>query len=201
MNMGFDGGVEYGGLRNGHEVSVLICYLLKNISVPLTKTELSDALLNEGLVNYFELTNSLSELVKLNQVHVTVDVDGTEEYTLTDIGTKNLGVIETELPASVREKAVNAVLRILAMKKRLQDNRAEIIAVKDGFKVNMQILDIGSDLLDLELFVPDAMVAKQIRNNFLNDPQLLYKGILALLMGDLKSVGELIPSEENNLFD
>lgn len=199
--MGFDGGVEYGGLRNGHEVSVLICYLLKNISVPLTKTELSDALLNEGLVNYFELTNSLSELVKLNQVHVTVDVDGTEEYTLTDIGTKNLGVIETELPASVREKAVNAVLRILAMKKRLQDNRAEIIAVKDGFKVNMQILDIGSDLLDLELFVPDAMVAKQIRNNFLNDPQLLYKGILALLMGDLKSVGELIPSEENNLFD
>lgn len=201
MNIGFDGGVEYGGLRNGHEVSVLICYILKNITVPLTKTDLSEALLNEGLVNYFELTNSLSELQKLRQIHASVDVDGNEEYALTEKGAKNLEVIETELPVVVREKAVNAVLRILARKKRLQDNRAEIIAVKDGFKVNMQILDIGTDLLAVELFVPDSMVAREIRKNFLNDPQLLYKGILALLMGDLKSVGELIPSDDNKLFD
>lgn len=201
MNMGFDGGVEYGGLRSGHEVSVLICYLLKNIDQPLSKTDLSEALLNEGLVNYFELTNSLSELLKLGQIKVLVDVDGNEEYALTQKGIKNLLIIETELPVVVRDKAVNAVLRILARKKRLQDNRAEIIAVNDGFKVNMQILDIGTDLLDVELFVPDSMVAKKIRNNFLNDPQILYKGILALLMGDLKSVGELIPSDDNNLFD
>lgn len=199
--MGFDGGVEYGGLRSGHEVSVLICYLLKNIDQPLSKTDLSEALLNEGLVNYFELTNSLSELLKLGQIKVLVDVDGNEEYALTQKGIKNLLIIETELPVVVRDKAVNAVLRILARKKRLQDNRAEIIAVNDGFKVNMQILDIGTDLLDVELFVPDSMVAKKIRNNFLNDPQILYKGILALLMGDLKSVGELIPSDDNNLFD
>lgn len=199
--MGFDGGVEYGGLRSGHEVSILICYLLKNIDAPLTKSDLSEALLNEGLVNYFELTNSLSELSRLEQINISLDKDGNEEYTVTQKGILNSGVIESELPIVVREKAVKAVLKVLAKKKRLEDNRAEIISVKDGFKVSMQILDIGSDLMDLELFVPDSMIAKKIRNNFLNDPQILYKGVLALLMGDLKSVGELIPSDNNNLFD
>jgi len=201
MENGFDGGIEFGGLRSGYEVSILVCYLLMSVGEPLSAQEISEALLAEGLVNYFELTNSLAELRKLEQVFVGRDRDGLEQYILTPKGKDNAKLLDRELPKSVREKAVQAILRTLARKKRLKENRTEIHQVEDGFQVTLHVLDIGSDLMKLELFVPDLEVAKQVRTNFLNDPGLLYKGVLALLTGDMKTVGELAPSKEPKLFE
>ena len=43
------------------------------------------------------------------------------------------------------------------------------------------MLDIGSDLMSLKLFVPDKEQAEQIKERFFEDPARVYKGILELL--------------------
>lgn len=199
--MGFDAGVEHGGLRSGYEVNILICYLLKHCGEPLSKNEIIETLLNNGLVNYFELTNSLVELKKLEQIDVDVNEKNEDIYSISKKGLFNLTMLEREIPKTVKQKAIDAALQLLAKKKRLVDNIAEITQVPDGYKVDMKILDIGTDLLDISLFVPDIASAKRIRSAFLNDPQLIYKGVLALLTGDMDTVGDLIPSKDDYLFD
>ena len=50
----------------------------------------------------------------------------------------------------------------------------------------------------MSLFMPTEQEAKQVQQHFLSDPLLTYKGVLALLTGDLQTVGELIPTNEDD---
>ena len=74
----------------------------------------------------------------------------------------------------------------------------DYIKEEDGYIVDLTITDIGSDLLKMSLFMPTEQEAKQVQQHFLSDPLLTYKGVLALLTGDLQTVGELIPTNEDD---
>ena len=78
----FTAGVEPGGLTHGYEIKILVCYLLGQIGTGMTFTQISDALLHRGLVNYFELANALSDLTESG--HLTCeDCAGRQEDTVT----------------------------------------------------------------------------------------------------------------------
>ncbi len=197
----FSGGVEPGGLRTTYEINILICYLLKTVDAQFTKAQLTEILQRDGLVNYFELANSLNELVKLGQVTVTKNDAGEDCYGITELGALACSTIERTVSVAVREKAVKAALRLMKKVERERKNKAEITKVDDGYIVTMRILDYGSDLMELKLFLPDANQAALVKRQFMNDPQLLYKGVLSLLVRDLDEFGDLAPCEDDDLFD
>ena len=95
----------------------------------------------------------------------------------------------------IREKALRSATALLARQKNERENVVTIDKVQDGYVVNMIISDIGSDLMNLSLFMPTEVEAEVIKRRFNTDPLLVYKGILALMTGDMKTVGELIPSD------
>ncbi len=197
----FSGGVEPGGLRTTYEINILICYLLKTVDARFTKAQLAEILQRDGLVNYFELANSLNELVRLEQVTLSKSYSGEEVYGVTELGAQACAAIERTVAVSVRDKAVKAALRLMKKVERQRKNKADIVQTSDGYLVNMRILDYGSDLMELKLFLPDAGQAALVKRQFLNDPQLLYKGVLSLLVRDLEEFGDLVPSEDDGLFD
>ncbi len=182
----FSGGVEPGGLRTTYEINILICYLLKSVDAAFTKAQLAEILQRDGLVNYFELANSINELVKLDQIRAEKQADGEDVYRVTELGAKACATIERTVSASAREKAVKAALRLVKRIDRERKNKVDISQTEDGYLVTMRILDVGSDLMTLTLFLPDAMQAEVVKRQFLNDPQLLYKGVLSLLVRDLE---------------
>ena len=104
-NDAFTAGVRPGGLTNSTEIRLLLCYLVKNAG-PITRTEIENALMEEALVNYFEIGSCLDDIAR--QQLVTADGD---RYTITDKGRKVAQELAYDLPRSVREKAVAAVLR------------------------------------------------------------------------------------------
>lgn len=196
----FTAGVEPGGLTHGYEIKILVCYLLGQIGTGMTFTQISDALLHRGLVNYFELANALSDLTESG--HLTCeDCAGRQEdtsYHLTDLGRQTACTFSGTLPVSVREKAVKSARHQLLRRKIESSNHASIRKAEDGYIVDMTICDIGSDLLSLSLFMPTEQEAEQVRQHFLSDPLLTYKGVLALLTGDLQTVGQLIPTKDED---
>jgi len=103
-NDAFTAGVRPGGLTNSTEIRLLLCYLVKNAG-PITRTEIENALMEEALVNYFEIGSCLDDIAR--QQLVTADGD---RYTITDKGRKVAQELAYDLPRSVREKAVAAVL-------------------------------------------------------------------------------------------
>ena len=62
------GGVEPGGLRNKSDIRLLICYLLSSIDAPLSKQDIVQIMQENGLANYFEVMDSLSEMVEKGTV-------------------------------------------------------------------------------------------------------------------------------------
>ncbi|MEF9852536.1 MAG: DUF4364 family protein [Hydrogenoanaerobacterium sp.] len=195
----FSEGLEPGGLKKGYEIKILLCFLLQNIKEKLTLSQINEALLKRGLVNYFELADAMSELLESGHIIICDTTKNDEErYSLTSLGEKTSVEFSGTLPAAVREKALESARNILERQKNAAENIVTIDKVKDGYMVNMIISDIGSDLLNLSVFMPTETEAEAVKRQFVRDPLLIYKGSLALLTGDLKTVGELVPT--NNAF-
>ena len=71
-NDAFTAGVRPGGLTNSTEIRLLLCYLVKNAG-PITRTEIENALMEEALVNYFEIGSCLDDIAR--QQLVTAEGD------------------------------------------------------------------------------------------------------------------------------
>ncbi|MEG2073591.1 MAG: DUF4364 family protein, partial [Angelakisella sp.] len=121
-------------------------------------------------------------------------------YTVSELGAATASTFEADLPTAVRERAMASLGGIQKLLRRQEENHVEIAKTDDGFELSMTITDIGTNLMSIKLFMPTMERCEAIRRLFLNDPLVVYKGVLALLTGDMKTVGELIPSGEN-LFD
>ena len=95
-NDAFTAGVRPGGLTNSTEIRLLLCYLVKNAG-PITRTEIENALMEEALVNYFEIGSCLDDIAR--QQLVTADGD---RYTITDKGRKVAQELAYDLPRGKR---------------------------------------------------------------------------------------------------
>ena len=104
-NDAFTAGVRPGGLTSSTEIRLLLCYLVKNAG-PITRQEIENALMEEALVNYFEIGSCLDDITKQELVTLTGD-----SYAITDKGRKVAQELAYDLPRTVRERAVAAVLR------------------------------------------------------------------------------------------
>lgn len=60
----FNGGVEPGGLRSKDEIRILICYLLASVGDPLSREDIISIVRDNGLANYFETVDAISEMAK-----------------------------------------------------------------------------------------------------------------------------------------
>ena len=177
----FTAGVQPGGLTTGLEVRLMICYLLYRVGEPMSFTQLNETFQRDGLVNYFEFAQTLEWLCQTDHVKVNTLPDGTAVYSLQELGVQTARTFERSLPRSVREKAVESALQLLTRARREQENLIEIQKVQDGFQLRIRMIDIGSDLMDLALFVPTMKECEQMKEHFLEDPISFYQGVLTML--------------------
>ncbi len=177
----FDAGIELGGLRNRNEIRLLVCYLLKALDKPAPKTLVIDAILNDGLANYFEVNEAIAELLKNGNIDRNI-VDGEEVLTVTARGRNSAELLETTLPKTVREKAVNAAIKFFTLAQNKRENKILTEKLADGsYNVTFILGDEGDELMRLTVFVADALQLEIVKNNFLNDPVKLYSSIITAL--------------------
>ncbi len=68
--------------------------------------------------------------------------------------------------------------------RRERENSVTMEKLPNGYNVICTIHDAEEPLLSLTLRVADEPQAQLIREEFLNDPVLLYRSVLAILTGD-----------------
>ena len=174
-NDAFTAGVRPGGLTNSTEIRLLLCYLVKNAG-PITRTEIENALMEEALVNYFEIGSCLDDIAR--QQLVTAEGD---QYTITDKGRKVAQELAYDLPRTVRESAIRAVMQIRSWNHRAASNRAVVQETDGKFSVVCSIGDMGSDVFRMELAMPDKLTAEMIKNNFIAHGSDIYPKLMDML--------------------
>ena len=176
------GGVQPGGLTNDFEVKILICYLLDNMEQPLSFDQLNEILQSTGLVNYFEFAESLSDLLKSGHLREETDDEGQQVYAITEVGSVTAQTFKKTLPLSVREKTIEAARHLAEVHKCMDEVEINYQSVPDGYILQMVMKDIGSDLLDMKVFLPTEEECLQVKERIESDPASLYANIVALLM-------------------
>ncbi len=182
----FTGGVEPGGLWNQNDIRILICYVLHSVDAPLSREDIGQLLQQKALANYFEVGDALAALERLG--HITLE-DGLCRIEKT--GREIAATLGDTLPLSVRDKALEAALMLLAQARIQRENRVEIEESEKGFKVSCHISGGDMDLMEVSLYVPDRPQAELVRRNFYKDPEGIYRLLLSFLTGDTGYAKEL----------
>ena len=183
----FTAGVEPGGLRSKNEIKILLCYLLASMDAPLSKDDIVTIMQENGLANYFEVTNALAELTERGSVVIKNGL-----CTAGDSARVIADRLDSSLPSSVRERAVSAAVSLLARARRESENKVEINETERGFDVVCHISGGDMDLMSFSLYVPDLRQAKLVKRNFQRDPENVYRVMLALVTGNRDLISDAL---------
>ena len=88
------------------------------------------------------------------------------------------------MPLSVRDKALEAAFTLLAQARAQRENKVEIRQTQRGYQITCHISGGDMDLMTVSLYVPDKDQAKLVKRRFYQDPENVYKVLLATLTGD-----------------
>ena len=181
MAEAFTAGVKMGGLTNDTEIRILLCYLIKSVG-PVTREAMEAALLQEELVNYFEFVGALNDLVAQG-----LAIEGANGYTITEKGTTVAQTLSEDLPRSVREKAVAAVLRCQTWARKEAKYSARITEKADGHcTVRCTVKGLDSELFCLELGAPDRLSAELVKKQFILKGNEIYQLLINKLTEEEK---------------
>ncbi len=164
------------------DIKILICYLLNSINEPFSKEKTVELIVKNDLADYFNIREAICELVESG--NLTEDKDG--NIAVTESGRNVATTLESNLPFTVREKAVKESVKMRTRSRREKENDVIITKTDNGIRVNCIIKDGDQELMRLNLLVADALQADMIKERFLSDPAELYKSVVYKLLSDKK---------------
>lgn len=186
----FNAGIEPGGLRSKNDIRILICYMLCGAGAPLSKNDIITVMCENGFANYFEVMDAVSGLAEMGSI--TSVPESPDLFTANPRTQEISQQLNTMLPPAVRERAVACAINLLAAAKRERENQVEIVHGKHGYEVTCHVSGGELDLMSFSLYVPDYAQAKLVRKQFLRDPEIVYKALLALVTGEHDLVEDIL---------
>lgn len=186
----FDEGINLGGMRSKNEIKTLICYLYNSVKENMDKGIVIQAILKQGLANYFETSSAFDDLV-MNGNLIPAD-DEHKTYSLTEKGAEIAKQLDSTVAYTIKEKAYECAVKLLAEKKKEIENRVNISKNDNGFTVECSVSGGDMDLMKLNIYAPEMEQALILKKNFLDNPNKAYKVMLALLTKDKETVGDAL---------
>lgn len=173
-------------LTDRDDVKIFILYLMNSIGYPLEYGVLHDISVQDGYVSTFDFIEAFDELVQNDNVtKETVDED-TEMITITEKGKHIADTLNGRLLSSVRERALKSALRLLSFKKRGTKITSDVSQLPHGkYEFKCSIKDNSGDLMELRVTLDNPKQLDRTMYNFDAHPEFIYKGILALLAGEV----------------
>ncbi|MBQ4050056.1 MAG: DUF4364 family protein [Oscillospiraceae bacterium] len=168
-------GVGPGGLRETHDVKILVCYMLSCISAPLPREKIAEIIV-PSVTDYFTFSAAFEELMAMG--HLTEDAKG---FSLTALGTATARNLQSSLPLTLRDKVsaeANLALQLMNREGALQ---TEIVPHKDGYHVRCVMADGDLVFLDLSFYAPDLASAERIRLRFREQSTGVYTALMQML--------------------
>lgn len=202
------------------QVKVFILYLLEKVGYPLDYNDLATIIIRDGYVDYFDFVTYFHELLEdghIKKISVPCDgakdkpseqkdengVTGPDNSSDNDAQTKDLyevsetgrmiakGLADDLLIAGVREKSYISAMRHLSLEKRgaVVDHRIEMVG--DGTYIfHCSIKDCDGMAFDLALRADSYLQVSRMRMNFEDKPDVVYRGIIALVTGNVNYLFE-----------
>lgn len=156
--------------------------MLDKVDFPLTNSQISEFILNEGYTNYFTLQQTISELAESGFVREESTHSRTF-YHLTEEGAQTLHFFKNDISPAIQDD----IDTFLTKKKYELKNEVSVKAdyyqnSKGDYSVRCQVFEQGSTLIDLTITAPTEAEAQTMSNNWTKKNQEVYAAIMASLL-------------------
>jgi len=174
-------------LRDKNDIKIFILYLLRHIGYPLDFVSINDIVVQDGYVGYFDFVECFAELLETGNILEIPAEEGREElYEITPQGIHVADNLDSRLLSSIREKSLKSALRFLSFRERGAKIKFDFRPLQNGrFLANCLITEKDEELLNVSLTLESGHQLERIRHNFYDKPEVVYKGIMAVLTGEV----------------
>lgn len=171
-------------LDNYVDIKVFILYLMKNVGEPLEFTTVNDIVLQDEFVGYFDFAFCFSDLLDAGAI-VSEESGGKTLYSVSALGLETLESYEGSLLPVIKERALRSALRLIAFNRSGSRITTDINEVTGGYMLVCRIKDKERTLFSTEIFIAERAIAEKYRANFEERAEVIFRGVLSLLSGDV----------------
>lgn len=167
-------------LTDKNDIKIFVLYLLDNIHYPLDFDTINDIVVQDEFVGYFDFAECFAEL--LDAGHIKEEItNGVALYNITQMGSEVAAELQSSLMAPIREKSLKSALRILSFQKSKAEIKCTVDKRDDGrYDFYCAIIQDKAPVMELRLLIDSYERAEKMKANFLDRPEVVYKGVLAM---------------------
>ncbi|SKA89245.1 protein of unknown function [Caloramator quimbayensis] len=160
------------------ENKLLILYILNNINMPISNSDITHIILENNLINYFALQQYLSELIESNFIR-DEKADKRHSLSITKEGKKTLDLFINRIPDKKKHIIDEYINRHLNEIKKEVESIAEYLPyLNDKFIVNLKLKEGDKLLIELKITADSNSEANNICKKWKNNSSELYEKII-----------------------
>jgi hypothetical protein len=172
-------------LTNKNDIKIFILYLLQNINYPLDFATINDIVVQNEYVNYFDFAECFAEILDMGHIVEEAGEDGTL-YRISPLGSAVVSQLQSNLLRSIRENSLKSALKLLSFRKRGAKVKCRTAQRDDGkYEIECVITEMDREILHIQLVDDSAVRIERMKANFEERPDVIYKGMMALLAGEV----------------
>ena len=166
------------------ENKLLVLYVIKSLRQPISKTQLTEIILENNFINYFTLQQYISELETAEFVEY-IEKNNKKLITITTKGENVLSIFNDRISPIKRDIIDNYISKTIDnIKKELNIHSDYTIEKNNSFIVNLKALEDETLLIDLKISVPTKKQATSLCNRWKENPSDIYTKIVQVLFSD-----------------
>ena len=174
-----------GLIGNVRNAKIFVLYLMENINYPLDFVTLNDIVMQTDYVMYLDLAEAFGEMLEGGLLSES-EREGEKVYEVTDRGRHVARELKSDILPGILDRALEAALRYLSFRDRGVVPRCTVTKEENGrFSVTASFEEKGVVLFSQTLLVDTEDRARRMQSNFYERPEAIYRGVHALLSGNV----------------
>ena len=168
-----------------NNVKIFVLYLLENINYPLDYCAINDIVMQTDYVMYLDFAESFIEMLDGGLIS-SFERDGVTLYEVTKKGRCVAEELKSDILPSILDQSLAAALRYLDFSHREIVTQCRIEKRDDGrYDVICEITEKKQLIFSTMLTVDSENRARRMKANFNDRPEVIYRGVTALLAGQM----------------
>ena len=161
---------------------LMVLYLLSKMDIPLTKTQITSAILENNLIDFFTFQQCISDLEESGMIKLVLH-QKKQCFATTESGKNAVEVFCQRISKNTIDIIDNYIAKNKDSLKKESQVIAEYSKVSDKeYIVSLKVIEKELVLMDLKLSVVSAKQAKQVCEKWKNSSEKIYSQLISSLI-------------------
>ncbi|MGM9680676.1 MAG: DUF4364 family protein [Eubacteriales bacterium] len=173
-------------LIDRNEIKIFILYIINSLNKPMKYEDINDVIVQDGIVSAIDFADCFADLLDAGNIKESRDGED-RYYELSGQGRIVVESLQNDIPKSVRSQGLKSAFRMMDFKERGSKISATYGLRDDGkYDLCCRIIDNKQLSLEIKIVVESSKQLELMMHNFDDRPEIMYRGVVALLCGDME---------------